>query len=124
MSTTSLGKRPRELGLERTNSRKLRRTASARLSSENSGLWTNIVGEFVKQEAVKHNEWHEDANHDRPVQSESYAANVLETSGEQRFHNHPVATCIPEPIKPEATLRGVFSGKSFLLHGFDEKRVC
>ena len=124
VSTTWLGKRPREPGLERTNSRKLRRTASARLSCETPGLWTDIVGECVKQENVTPNEWHEDINLERPVQVEGYATNVLQTSGDQKYHDHPGAACIPELIQPETAPRGVFSGKVFVLHGFDEKRVC
>lgn len=124
VSTTSLGKRPREAGLERTDSRKLRRTASARLSSETAGLWANIVGEGVKKEAVKPHEWQEDSNPELPVPVEGRSANVLQTSGEQRFRDSPAAPCIPKPIKAEATRGGIFSGKTFILHGFDEKRVC
>lgn len=120
VSHVSLGKRPREEGLERVNSRKLRRTASARLSSESSGLWTNIVNDSIKQESVKDDEWHENSNGKRVEQAEGLAKKVLQTSGEQRCPEDVPAGSSTEP----SIRKGLFSGKTFLLHGFDDKRVC
>ena len=125
VSTTSLGKRPREGGLVRTNSRKLRRTASARLSSENSGMWSNIVGEIVKQEEVPSDKWQDREDRPSPHKVKDNPATILQTSGEQRFQDGRDSA--PEMIavqRNDIQKRGIFQGKAFILYKFNEKKVC
>ena len=125
VSTTTLGKRPREEGLVRTNSRKLRRTASARLSSENSGMWSNIVGESVKQEEAPSDEWQDREERSSPEKVKDDPAAILQTSGEQRFQNgrDPAAETV---VAQHNMIRkgGIFQGKVFILYNFNEKKVC
>ena len=126
VSTASLGKRPREAGLERNNSRKLRRTASARLSNESSGLWNNIVGDRVRQETERPSEWHDPSISVLPLDVDNDLERRLQTSGEQRFQGD---TATREKQESDSTelqhnhLGGIFGGAKFVLHGFDEKRV-
>lgn len=124
-STTSLGKRPREGGLERTNSRKLRRTASARLSNESSGIWNNIVGDIVKQEFERPSEWHDAGVRGASEEVNGVQTRILQTSGEQRFRGDPVVEEKQEPPKPPvARDGGLFEGTKVILDGFDDHKVC
>lgn len=96
--------------------RKLRRTASARFSSQNdaAAIWTDIVeGGFAPQE-VKKKEWGE---------GEDETLVVKEESGRE-------IPSLPLPIpqagrasvqKPSA--KGFFHGKRFYIHGFGPKQV-
>lgn len=124
VSTTSLGKRPREGGLERSNSRKLRRTASVRLSNESSGIWTNIVGDSVKQESANANEWHDPHDQGLSANPINDPSRLLQTSGEQRFHGEPKPLEGPKPTElPVVRSGGIFESTKAILHGFDTKRV-
>ena len=123
-STTSLGKRSREGGLERSTSRKLRRTASVRLSNESSGIWTNIVGDSIKQENEKPSEWHDLGDQALRANAGNDPTRILQTSGEQRFQGDPRAPERQESTKLlSARTGGVFEDTKVILHGFDEKRV-
>ena len=123
-STTSLGKRPRESGLGKQNSRKLRRTASAKLGSESSGIWSNIVGETINQECVQPDKWQDGVEGAAPVKTECGSADIAQTSGEQRFQHEnasrPSAGHDPHRVVRKA---GLFEGKSFIIHGYGEKKV-
>ena len=122
--TTTIGKRPREGGLERTNSRKLRRTASARLSNESSGLWTDIVGDLIKQETEKTSERFEPSDVNIAADINHGKVRALQTSGEQRFREEPAAYERQNPVKtPSIRSGGIFEGTKIVLHGFDQKRV-
>ncbi|KAL8795071.1 MAG: hypothetical protein Q9195_002368 [Heterodermia aff. obscurata] len=124
MSTTSLGKRPPESELGKPNSRKLRRTASAKLSSESSGLWSNIVGESVNEEHARPDEWQDRNDNTAPVKSEGGATAISQTSGEQRSQrDHGLRPDTNyDPHRP--THRGgIFRGKKFILHGYTEKKT-
>ena len=124
-STISLGKRPREGGLTRTNSRKLRRTASARLSIENSGMWSNIVGESVKQEDAPLNKWQDREEKPSPNKVKDNTAATLQTSGEQRFQNRRDSAAEIVTAQHSVVRKGgIFQGKAFILHNFNEKKVC
>lgn len=125
MSTTSLGKRPREGGLARTNSRKLRRTASARLSSDNSGMWSNIVGESVKQEEAQSDKWQDRDERPSPNKVKESPVAILQTSGEQRFQDgRDSAAEIVTAQHNVIRKRGIFQGKAFILYNFNERKVC
>ena len=124
VSTTSLGKRPPESELGKPNSRKLRRTASAKLSSESSGLWSNIVSESVNQEHVRPEKWQDQNENAAPVKSEDVATAVLQTSGEQRsqYDHGPGPDTNYDPHK-SSQRGGIFGGKIFILYGYPEKKV-
>lgn len=124
LSTTSLGKRHREGVLERSNLRKLRRTASARLSNESSGIWTNIIGDSIKQEIERPSNWHESTDVGVAVSVGNDRENILQTSGEQRFQDDKTGREGQEPIKSHSAYNGgVFEGIKSILYGFDAKRV-
>ena len=124
VSTTSLSKRPPESELGKPNSRKLRRTASAKLSSESSGLWSNIVGESVNQGHARPDKWQDQNETTAPLKSEGGPPAISQTSGEQRSqHDHgPGPDTNYDPHK--TPLRGgIFGGKKLILHGYTEKKV-
>jgi len=61
-STSSLGKRARDAEVATSNPRQLRRTASAKLSNQSVGLWTDIVGGEVRVKQSKSSEWDDKQN--------------------------------------------------------------
>lgn len=129
-STTSLGKRAREDEAILPNARKLRRTASARLSSHNDGLWSEINGGELKIEEIKVDAWDEpqkEVDHHRksldaaranvPVSAQNLAGDhILKRS--QSVAN-PSSNLCKAPLE-----EGLFHGKIILLRGFDGKKVC
>ena len=128
-STTSLGKRARDDEIVPPNARKLRRTASARLSTHNDGLWGEINGGQRKAEEIKVESWDEPKTEvlDHPKSSD--AAQVkISTSAQTAASNHPLkrsqseANLSPMLCKVPQQ-KGLFHGKTFLLRGFDEKKV-
>ena len=124
VSTTSLGKRPPESELGKPYSRKLRRTASAKLSSESSGLWSNIVGESVSQEHARPDRWQDQNEEKALLKSEGGTTAISQTSGEQRFeHDHgPGLDTNYDPHKPTPR-GGILGGRNFILYGYTEKKV-
>ncbi|KAI9837313.1 MAG: hypothetical protein M1819_000387 [Sarea resinae] len=136
-SSSTLRKRAREE--DRTTEsliggkRKLRRTASLKLGSQNEGLWNDIIGggfglgeELIKQSSSR--EWNDSR----------VTAAILPKNGE-RDQTPDVSTSIAptkaqgqEPlslelardgIRGEHTNGGLFRNKCFYLHGFEEKKV-
>ena len=104
-SSTSLGKRPREDSTTLA-SRKLRRTASARLDKSGSGLWGDIVGAGTKDESVMNQQ---------PWDETSRGPST----------NSPINRVIPEVPRADtaiASRSGMFAGKHFVLQGFKEKQ--
>ena len=126
--TTSLGKRERDDDIVPPNARKLRRTASARLSNHNDGLWSEIHSVQVKAEDVEADTWNEpqkeeadhhmtpDATHANMPKSDQIAASHLKRS-QSETHLSSILCKTPH-------LEGLFHGKTFLLRSFDEKKVC
>lgn len=130
-SSASLGKRARAEESGPKRSRKLRRTASAKLSTQNIGLWTDIVSGPAEVENIKLSEWDDKQNNcdlkpkaetsDRPgprneMMKESPASEILDektTRGSSSFS--------PAVI---ARKGGLFRGHRFFMHGFSEKQVC
>lgn len=131
ISTTSLGKRTRGVEIGQPNARKLRRTASARLSSQNIGLWSELVSAPVKEEKIAAGAWDEVPNKaldNGAVASEANpesigiaptADNTHQTL-KRRFSEANLESLLFKP-QPNA---GIFHGKRFVLHGFDERKVC
>ena len=124
-STTSLGKRPREDDIGPQNTRKLRRTASARLSSQNFGLWTDIVGIESKSEDVKVDQWDDQGKgtnhyeHNRGASSEERPKEILHVKNQDPDHGANLGLMADDLPQRE----GIFQGKMFLLHGFNERQV-
>lgn len=129
-STTSLGKRARDEEIIPPNARKLRRTASARLSSHNDGLWSEINGGELKVEEIKANAWGEpqretvdhrkspDAAHAKVSVCGQIAAGYHALERSQSVANLSSTLC----KAPQQ--EGLFRAKTFLLRGFDGKKTA
>ena len=128
-SITSLGKRAREDEKIPPNARKLRRTASARLSSHNDGLWSEINGGELKVEEMKSYAWDE---------REKEAVNDRKSLGAaQAGMSFPAQAAVEhDPLKRSQSMvnlssllcnapqgLGLFHRKTILLRGFDERKV-
>lgn len=125
-----LGKRTRD-DSGPVPSRKLRRTASAKLNSQTHGLWTDIVAAGTEIQGVKSSEWD-----DEQKSNEQYAGFVksgTEPSSEARPSVIKVGTQQGEnsDVEKKSILNlsrtwqdgGIFQGKTFFIHGFTEKQV-
>ncbi|KAI9876724.1 MAG: hypothetical protein M1830_005860 [Pleopsidium flavum] len=132
VSTTSLGKRMRDDEPALNTSRKLRRTASAKLGSQNEGIWTDIVGGGFGPHERKKSEWDErrrkaDVANDRPSRANTSGDSIAGDAAPPEFgpHNGDVECNAPTvQITHEAGVRrGLFQGKRFFVHGFDERRT-
>lgn len=127
-STTSLGKRSREQELGSGNARKLRRTASARLSSQNLGLWADININEAKPEEMKKEGWHEDIhkvandNMAKAKDSGTELDKVIKVDDEKKAATTKldVGVDLSHDRMPK---RGIFQDKMFILNGFDDKKV-
>ena len=132
VSATSLGKRIRDDGPLPNVARKLRRVASAKLSSQNEGIWTDIVGggfgphERMKSEWDKHGR-NTDTSVDRSSQTvvgESNASHVVPSELEDgEKYPKSILPRSKEGDKSDAP-RGLFHGKRFFIYGFDQRQVC
>ncbi|MCJ1388157.1 hypothetical protein MMC18_001002 [Xylographa bjoerkii] len=133
VSTSSLAKRPRDEELAPAPARKLRRTASARLSNDNDGIWTDIAGGISGVTGPEEDEWEERPNEGiatakkgngdqyRSEPSPSGADSIDSALGRQPKE-------IPNPTSESESrhlpsARGLFSGKRFHLHGFDVQKT-
>ena len=130
VSTTSLGKRARDDDVIPPNARKLRRTASARLSSHNDGLWTEINGGEIKVEEIKVDSWDEPqkegVDHRMSpdvAQAKMSAPAQIPPGSHLSKRIHSVANLSPL-LRKSPQQEGLFQGKTFLLRGFDEIKVC
>lgn len=132
VSTTSLGKRSRDEGPVPSVSRKLRRVASAKLSSQNEGIWTDIVGGgFGPQERMK-NEWDQHRrNANTPADRSSQTvfgdpSTAPTTPLELENNKKPLESVLPTSKDADnaGARRGLFQGKRFFIHGFDHRQVC
>lgn len=132
-STSSLSKRSFDGDTAANGPRKLRRTASAKLNSQNVGFWTDIVSGDFKSAEQKHNQWSEELVPQRPVWKEesSTATKSVGTLTERsESHIKPSATHLSPAAPPldaayGAMLQkeGIFAGVRLCLHGFNEKKV-
>ncbi|KAL8798651.1 MAG: hypothetical protein Q9200_007729, partial [Gallowayella weberi] len=112
--------------------RKLRRVASTKLSSQNVGLWTDIVSHDVKVGESRHDQWSEQlVSHGSGLQGGSSTAVKSEPTGTAMTKAHSksspatVMTLVPPLAPPMADplqRRGIFAGKRLCLHGFNEKK--
>ncbi|MCJ1437920.1 hypothetical protein MMC27_007307 [Xylographa pallens] len=133
VSTSSLAKRPRDEDVAPAPARKLRRTASARLSSDNDGIWTDIAGALSSVTGRKLDEWEErqdqraipaqisDGELRRSEPSLPGAENVDRAlDGQSEVVPNPTTESVS---REHPSTRGLFSGKRFHLHGFDVRKT-
>lgn len=127
VSSSSLGKRSFDGDLAPNGPRKLRRTASAKLNSQNVGFWTDIVNGDVKKEEQKHNQWSEEALKDESSRATKAAGTLTERFDSHANSSTPIVTPAAPPFgAPHARLldkTGIFAGRRICLHGFNEKKV-
>ena len=131
-SNASLGKRMREDEIAPQNARKLRRTASTRLSSQNIGLWSELVGAPVKAEEVETGAWGEQPKETEVHQIDN-VTQFMSDSEDMRIATaksarptlkrslckHDLGSFLGKPLESER----LFQGRCLLLRGFDEKKV-
>lgn len=113
---TQLGKRSRDNPVEPDPPRKLRRTMSARLGSQNESLWGDIVtgGGFGAQQ---NNPGQLRTSRSMPVIGvDNQVANAIAAEHESNDARPPRQ----DPTGHRTTF---FSGKTFYTHGFDGKRT-
>ena len=131
MSSASLGKRAREDDIVPQNARKLRRTASARLSSQNVGLWSELVHAPLKIEEPPINPWREQKietakDEATPADPTSETlrfaptAHATKPTLQKSFSDSNLGSFSGKPTQDQS----LFQGKLALLHGFGEKQVC
>lgn len=130
-STTSpLGKRARD-DTGPVLSRKLRRTASAKLNSQTNGLWTDIVAAGTESQGGKANEWDDEqrsnASHDgfkKPgtAQTPTAEPSVVKV-GTQLWEQGDKGGKTILGLTRRSHDAGIFQGKRFYVYGFKQKQV-
>ncbi|KAL9026163.1 MAG: hypothetical protein Q9196_005130 [Gyalolechia fulgens] len=133
VSTSSLGKRSLDGDAALNVPRKLRRIASAKLNSQNVGLWTDIVGGDFKAPKLEQDQWLEQMGPHNPksVDGSSVAVKSEVSSTENSsLHSessavtlNPAIPSCPEPFADSVPKTGIFAGRRFCLHGFNEKKA-
>lgn len=129
-STTSLGKRAREDEAILPNARKLRRTASTRLSSHNDGLWSEINGGEVKVEKLKVDAWDEaqkeaeDQRKSLDAPQANMSISAQSNAGDHVSNRSQPVTNLSSVLCKAPLEEGLFHGKTMLLRGFDEKKTA
>ncbi|KAI9827751.1 MAG: hypothetical protein M1832_004240 [Thelocarpon impressellum] len=139
-SETSLGKRSREDGptpgaseLELGGRRKLRRTTSNKLGSQNSAIWNDIVGGGFGMTQNDANQWNDsgtrpDACSDPPPlplsAKPSARSTALATAKPTGKENRRPMLELGEPgHSKDHEKQGLFFGRRFYLQGFDRKKT-
>lgn len=108
LGRTLLGKRSREGNAAGDDGRrKIRRTASARITNQSQQMWGEIIGAAPAAQNTKTGEWDEVDN--RPT---------APASKEDIRRGSPRSIRLPSP----STIGGVFQGCRFFLHGFNLKK--
>lgn len=128
--TSPLGKRARD-DIGPVQSRKLRRTASAKLNSQTHGLWSDIVAAGTEIQGVKSNEWDDEQKLNESdsvtVKSgtalSSDAAPSIMRVGTQHGEKGDMEKKAILDLSRTWQDEGIFRGKIFFIHGFTEKQV-
>lgn len=107
---SQLGKRAREEPAGPELSRKLRRTASARLGSQSDNIWTDIVGGGF-----------EDSEVDRPTLRPTKSMPTLDVEKQTPSHDSLQASKDSQPQNVSIG-DGYLEGKYFTIQGFDRRR--
>lgn len=116
---TLLGKRPRDdnVALLDEGKRKLRRTASTKLSSQNQRIWGDIVGGNNEIQAANSGEWGATTAttiEKAPQPQAKSTAAQAGSSSESNSLSYKTAPSLSE---------GTFSGCHFYIHGFDRRKT-
>ncbi|KAL8803661.1 MAG: hypothetical protein Q9182_003076 [Xanthomendoza sp. 2 TL-2023] len=132
-STASPGKRAFDGDLLPNGPRKLRRVASTKLSSQNVGLWTDIVSHDIKVGESRHDQWSQQlVPHGSSLQEglstavKSEPTGTAITKADSKFSPTTVMNPVPPLAPPMADplqRMGIFAGKKLCLHGFNEKKT-
>lgn len=131
VSTVFLGKREREQGTGPNQPRKLRRTASAKLSTQNVGLWSDIVGGGTGLEVTKRDQW------DDQQTGTLLQMDMLEAKRPESAQSNPSFVKEGPNSRTQRTLEpnlktnqgsrwqnaGIFQDRRFHIHGFNEEKV-
>lgn len=130
----TLGKRSRQdpepASAADAGRKKLRRTASVKLQSQNSGLWGDIIGGDADQRLSGRASCGEGAQFQKPPQPTSgrgSATQLTQDHDDQGMNEGgPSRVEIATDVHNVSNLKsqGVFSDLVFYLHGFDERKVC
>ncbi|KAH0547607.1 hypothetical protein FGG08_000332 [Glutinoglossum americanum] len=132
---TCLGKRSRSDGEDITirdgefgERRKLRRSASQKLGSQNLSIWNDIIGGGFGEKGQK-NEREEVPLNVTPIGHDA----STDPNHEPQSHTNPSNIAVdgekdggsgPErPLAKSKGRGGLFQGRTFALHGFDQKKV-
>ena len=127
-SLTLLGKRVRDQGSGPGNARKLRRTASVKLSSQNLGLWADINIHEAKPEQSKKDEWHEDSQGVVTIKGDMAQTqrNIVDLSMLVKKEKVDAGLKIRSGdhlLDDQLHRKPIFHQRTFLLDGFDERQV-
>ena len=131
VSPTSAMKRPRHDQVVQPPARKLRRTASARFSSQNEGIWSDIVGGGFEQDQSRKSEWDDQRDSASTVQQGSDAHMRTKAAPDEPYQFTDESRLRSESVRQEtrslpsglSNQQGLFAGKRFFVHGFDTKKV-
>ncbi|KAL8717868.1 MAG: hypothetical protein Q9225_004937, partial [Loekoesia sp. 1 TL-2023] len=132
VSTSSLGKRSFDSDAALNGPRKLRRIASAKLNSQNVGLWTDIVSGDIKAAGPEHDQWSEQMitdkskTQDRSSTTTKSVGTSTESSNVRSESSATTINHIAPPLLASYTdsvqKTGIFAGKRLCLYGFNEKK--
>lgn len=129
VSSISVDKRARDEEVGSIQSRKLRRTASAKLSSQNIGLWSDIVNQRTGIDISKQDD---SANEQKEIVENDV---IVEAKTETQTKSLPIkeepgfsTLCCQKSSRQSEPLRNwhnkaLFRGRSFYMHGFNAKQV-
>jgi len=112
---TSLGKRSREDSTGEKSKRKLRRTASTKLSNQNDSMWGDIVGGGGTVLQVARSGMWDVADETPPIPNDK----LLRTEAEASPPDPPT---LPNTVNFQSLLAGFFSGSRFYFHGFNKSK--
>ena len=120
-STTSLGKRDREQEGAPDRSRKLRRTASAKLESQNSGIWGDIAFHEVKHEYIEKNAWDDEGKEQVEILKKEEESQARHEEG-PTVHERAVPG-VELLLGSKGRKDAIFHDKVFALHGFNDQKA-
>ncbi|KAL9035430.1 MAG: hypothetical protein Q9214_006585 [Letrouitia sp. 1 TL-2023] len=129
-SANNLGKRPLDGENVSIGPRKLRRTASAKLSSQTTGMWSDIVGNEIKLEQGGTDVWADQQEYpkSRPLPSvpRSFEASLNPVSFQAGTESAPTGD-LGVQQEPMGACRkrqpGIFSNHKLIIHAFNEKKT-
>ncbi len=126
--TSTLGKRDRGDEVLINLARKLRRTASAKLGSQNEGIWTDIVGGGFSIQPQQSRQWDEvDHTMKPPIRPRSIVMEpksfASDTTVMERRDSRATDRDRLTPPESVPTSKGFLYGRTFFLYGFTGRQV-